>query len=344
MLLRAAPGSTGDGLRHRARGRAPRRVPAWTSSTLATCPRRPRASSPRDFVRARAALRAPRDGDQRARRALRDAPPGRRSTSCSGRRASRARAPGTAWPTAALGAARARAHGGGDGRGRGSRRGARSRASDGRRDGRGAWPASPPRSAGCAIDAHARAAAGVFACGADAGGIATGGYASGLAARARVRPDRGARGARGEPVNHSFGSARAVHRRRRGGAAAGRSRDAPARPRRRAACSPAIELPESRAGHEAFLAEIELRSRAARAARPRRRRHRRGPRRGARRGRHADGRRPAPGRRLRRRAAGRLRPLPARGGRDARPDPAHARVRAARARRRCRRRTPPSTR
>jgi fumarate reductase flavoprotein subunit len=35
---------------------------------------------------------------------------------------------------------------------------------------------------GLAIDEHARAAPGVFACGADAGGIATGGYASGLAA------------------------------------------------------------------------------------------------------------------------------------------------------------------
>jgi succinate dehydrogenase/fumarate reductase flavoprotein subunit len=34
---------------------------------------------------------------------------------------------------------------------------------------------------GLAIDEHARAAAGVFACGADAGGLATGGYASGLA-------------------------------------------------------------------------------------------------------------------------------------------------------------------
>jgi succinate dehydrogenase/fumarate reductase flavoprotein subunit len=35
---------------------------------------------------------------------------------------------------------------------------------------------------GLAIDEHARAAPGVFACGADAGGVATGGYASGLAA------------------------------------------------------------------------------------------------------------------------------------------------------------------
>jgi succinate dehydrogenase/fumarate reductase flavoprotein subunit len=35
---------------------------------------------------------------------------------------------------------------------------------------------------GLAIDDAARAADGVFACGADAGGIATGGYASGLAA------------------------------------------------------------------------------------------------------------------------------------------------------------------
>jgi hypothetical protein len=35
---------------------------------------------------------------------------------------------------------------------------------------------------GLQIDAHGQAAPGVFACGADAGGIATGGYASGLAA------------------------------------------------------------------------------------------------------------------------------------------------------------------
>jgi fumarate reductase flavoprotein subunit len=35
---------------------------------------------------------------------------------------------------------------------------------------------------GLAIDEHARAAPGVFACGADAGGVATGGYSSGLAA------------------------------------------------------------------------------------------------------------------------------------------------------------------
>ena len=35
---------------------------------------------------------------------------------------------------------------------------------------------------GLRIDQHASVAAGVFACGADAGGIATGGYASGLAA------------------------------------------------------------------------------------------------------------------------------------------------------------------
>ena len=35
---------------------------------------------------------------------------------------------------------------------------------------------------GLAIDERARVTEGVFACGADAGGIATGGYASGLAA------------------------------------------------------------------------------------------------------------------------------------------------------------------
>jgi succinate dehydrogenase/fumarate reductase flavoprotein subunit len=35
---------------------------------------------------------------------------------------------------------------------------------------------------GLAIDTHAEVVPGVFCCGADAGGIATGGYASGLAA------------------------------------------------------------------------------------------------------------------------------------------------------------------
>jgi hypothetical protein len=50
---------------------------------------------------------------------------------------------------------------------------------------------------GLAIDAHARAAEGVFACGADAGGIATGGYASGLAA-ALVFGRMAARAALGE--------------------------------------------------------------------------------------------------------------------------------------------------
>ena len=47
-----------------------------------------------------------------------------------------------------------------------------------RRDGRGITTTL----GGLAIDEHAQAAPGVFACGADAGGIATGGYASGLAA------------------------------------------------------------------------------------------------------------------------------------------------------------------
>jgi hypothetical protein len=50
---------------------------------------------------------------------------------------------------------------------------------------------------GLAIDEHGRAADGVFACGADAGGIATGGYASGLAA-ALVFGRRAARAALGE--------------------------------------------------------------------------------------------------------------------------------------------------
>jgi succinate dehydrogenase/fumarate reductase flavoprotein subunit len=50
---------------------------------------------------------------------------------------------------------------------------------------------------GLAIDRHAQAADGVFACGADAGGIATGGYASGLAA-ALVFGRTAARAALGE--------------------------------------------------------------------------------------------------------------------------------------------------
>ena len=51
---------------------------------------------------------------------------------------------------------------------------------------------------GLAIDEHARVATGVFACGADAGGIATGGYASGLAA-ALVFGRIAAHAALGEP-------------------------------------------------------------------------------------------------------------------------------------------------
>jgi succinate dehydrogenase/fumarate reductase flavoprotein subunit len=46
---------------------------------------------------------------------------------------------------------------------------------------------------GIRIDEHARAAPGVFACGGDVGGIATGGYASGLAAAlvfGRIAADR----------------------------------------------------------------------------------------------------------------------------------------------------------
>jgi fumarate reductase flavoprotein subunit len=50
---------------------------------------------------------------------------------------------------------------------------------------------------GLGIDVHARVAPGVFACGADAGGIATGGYASGLAA-ALVLGRAAARAALGE--------------------------------------------------------------------------------------------------------------------------------------------------
>jgi succinate dehydrogenase/fumarate reductase flavoprotein subunit len=50
---------------------------------------------------------------------------------------------------------------------------------------------------GLRIDRAARAAPGVFACGADAGGIATGGYASGLAA-ALVFGRMAARAALGE--------------------------------------------------------------------------------------------------------------------------------------------------
>jgi succinate dehydrogenase/fumarate reductase flavoprotein subunit len=50
---------------------------------------------------------------------------------------------------------------------------------------------------GLAVDEHSEAAPGVYACGADAGGIATGGYASGLAA-ALVFGRAAARAALGE--------------------------------------------------------------------------------------------------------------------------------------------------
>ena len=66
LLLRRRRGATGDGLRLGSRPPAPRRAPAWTSSTGAPCRRRPRASESR-LRRPRPALRPPRHGHQRAR-------------------------------------------------------------------------------------------------------------------------------------------------------------------------------------------------------------------------------------------------------------------------------------
>ena len=66
-------GARGDGLRLGLAAGCARRAPGSTSSTAATCPRRPRGVGERDFVAARPALRAPRDRAQRARRELRAA-------------------------------------------------------------------------------------------------------------------------------------------------------------------------------------------------------------------------------------------------------------------------------
>ena len=94
VLLRAAPGSTGDGLRM---GLA---AGASTSAGLdevyaRAMPAPPARVTPPHFVAARAALRAPRGGRQTSAASASRPPPGRRSTPRSGWRASRARAPGS---------------------------------------------------------------------------------------------------------------------------------------------------------------------------------------------------------------------------------------------------------
>ena len=183
LLLRAAPWSTGDGLRLGLAAGARARAPAWTSSTAAACPRRPRASSERTSSRLAQLYARHATVTNARRRALRRRAPGRRSTSCSGPRASRgARALATAWRRTQLG----------------ERVRERTVAEMVAAAERAGAPVRRDRDGAVAVQVrggdhdHARRAArrrrraarrrGVWAAGADAGGIATGGYASGLAA------------------------------------------------------------------------------------------------------------------------------------------------------------------
>ena len=188
---------------------------------------------------------------------------------------------------------------------------------------------------GLATDARGRAADGVWAAGADAGGIATGGYASGLAGALVIGPDRRGGGAR-RPDGARVRQGRAVPDRHRG-------RAVPARRARRArAASPprfcrGSTCRRALAGHELFAAELELRSPPSRTAEEAVEALRARARRGRRRGRDADGRRAAPRRaRSATRRTPTCRATSGVGAEHARPAAPHARVRAARARRHAR--------
>ena len=194
---------------------------------------------------------------------------------------------------------------------------------------------------GLAIDEHAQVTRGIFACGADAGGIATGGYASGLAA-ALVFGRMAARAALGrdsvsDPAADRFGESPDF--------TVGLEEelllvDADTLQLAHVAdrVVPRSALPRDRLDHEAFLAEIEVRSQPRRIGRGRDRAARGGahggdPRgRRGRTGRHDPRRRPAPRRAALRRRAGQVGALRARGAADAGPDQADARVRSPRPR------------
>ena len=133
---------------------------------------------------------------------------------------------------------------------------------------------------------------------------------------------------------------RALHGRARGGAPARGPRHARARARGRRRCSSGVDLPRERVDHEAFLAELEVRSDPCDVGARRDRAAPRGQAGRHRGGRDADGRRAPPGRRAVRRGARAVGALRARGGADAGAHQAHARVRAPRARRACPTRTP----
>ena len=272
---RGAP-ATGCGSALGAGRRVERR--AWTSSTGATCRRRPRASSERDFVRARAALRAARDGDGPA-------------TASATRRRTWSEIDVVQWmarrPGArafyrvepdALGAPRARAHGGRAWSPRRARAGADVR----QRRRRPSWcrcaRRSRRRSAGSRVDARrprrGRRLGGRRRRGRDRHG------------RLRERARRGARarprGAMRWPAaragdravgDASWRDASALRQRasrsasRRSSSSSIRHADALAPVAARVL--PRIDAAEGAAGHEAFAAELELRSPPARPSRRR---------------------------------------------------------------------------
>ena len=162
----------------RARSRARRPAPGSTSSTAATCPRRRRASGEPSSSGWRSSTRARRSTARTGERFATGR--GRRSTSCSGPR-------GQPGARARTGRRRARSES--------ACATAPSRDMIDAAEGAGA-PRPPRRTAavevwrrgitttlgGLRVDDRAQAAPGVFAAGGDAGGIVTGGYASGLAA------------------------------------------------------------------------------------------------------------------------------------------------------------------
>ena len=181
LMLRAAPWSTGDGLRLglAAGGTLSDGMDEFYGRNMPAPPARVRSA---DFVRARAAVRAhtrpsaTRAGDVYEPRTWSEIDVVQWT----------ARQPGArAWYAVAderARRARARPDGRRDDRRRRGRPARRVRAAR-RRDRRSrSSPGSRPRSAACASTRDARVAPGVFAAGADTGGIATGGYASGLAA------------------------------------------------------------------------------------------------------------------------------------------------------------------
>ena len=262
-MLRATPWSTGDGLRlgleagARAVGRDGRVLRAQHARAAGA--RRAR----RDFVRARAAVRDARDGAQRATASV-YAPrtwseidvvqwtarqPGARAWYEVADEDARARACATARSREMIEAARARRRAG--------------RAARRRRRWSRSWPAITTTLGGLRIDTDARAAPGVFACGADAGGIATGGYASGLAAalvfgriaaRLRARRSRLRR-----PMQHAFGTSDPLTLGIEEELLLVDPRDAPARARRRAGAG-GDRAARALAAHEAYASEVELRT------------------------------------------------------------------------------------